>query len=127
MLMIPRTGLREPSRDSSPTKAQPSISFCWSSPARMRTLIAIGRSKREPSFSRSAGARLITSFWLGKEKPELLMADLTRSRASEMVLEPMPTMLKLGRPLFLAPSTLISAALNPSGIIEVVFAIITSR
>ena len=41
----------------------------------------------------------------GNEKPELVMALLTRSRASETVLLAMPTILKAGRPLFMSPST----------------------
>ena len=41
----------------------------------------------------------------GNEKPELVRALLTRSRASEMVLLAIPTILKAGRPLFISPST----------------------
>ena len=66
---------------------------------------AMGRSRWEPSFNRSAGARLIVTRLSGKEKPELVMALLTRSRASEMVLFAIPTILKAGRPLFMSPST----------------------
>ena len=39
---------------------------------------AIGRSRKEPSFRRSAGARLIVTFLSGKEKPELTRAERTR-------------------------------------------------
>ena len=54
---------------------------------------------------RSAGARLMVTFLSGKEKSELTRALLTRSRASEMVLLAIPTILKAGRPLFMSPST----------------------
>ncbi len=47
----------------------------------------------------------MVTFLSGKEKSELTRALLTRSRASEMVLLAIPTILKAGRPLFMSPST----------------------
>lgn len=67
--------------------------------------MAMGRSRWEPFLVSSAGARLIVTFLVGKMRPELEMADRTRSLASEMVLLAIPTILKAGRPLFILPST----------------------
>ncbi len=66
---------------------------------------AIGTSKCVPSLASSAGARLIVTRLSGKRNPELTIAARTRSRASEMVLFAMPTMLKLGRLRLISPST----------------------
>lgn len=71
----------------------------------MRTARAIGRSRCEPFLTNSAGARLTVTFLAGKMRLELTMAARTRSRASEMVLLAIPTILKAGRLLLLSPST----------------------
>jgi hypothetical protein len=42
--------------------------------------MAMGRSKPEPSFFRSAGARLMVMSVGGRSNPEFLMAERTRSR-----------------------------------------------
>lgn len=105
MLMMPRTGRISPSRDSSPTNRRFSRSAgrtCW---ARERIATAMGRSRWEPFLANSAGARLIVTFLVGKMRPELAIADRTRSRASETVLLAIPTILKAGRPLLALPST----------------------
>ncbi len=57
--------------------------------------IAIGRSKPEPSFFRSAGARLIVIRVGGISNPEFLIADRTRSRLSRTAASGSPTVLKI--------------------------------
>jgi len=79
---------------------------------------AMGRSRKEPSLLRSAGARLMVTFLSGKRKPELVIALLTRSLASETVLLAMPTILKLGSPRFISPSTVTSRPSKPKGMAE---------
>ena len=59
----------------------------------------------------------------GKLNPALLMAALTRSRASETVLLAMPTILKPGRPRLFSPSISMTEPLKPSGMMEYVLAI----
>ena len=39
--------------------------------------MAIGRSNREPSFLKSAGAKFIVILFTGKSKPEFNIADRT--------------------------------------------------
>ena len=70
-------------------------------------LIAMGKSREEPLLIRSAGARLMI-LCFGKEKSEFTTALLTRSLDSKIVLSPIPTRLKFGRPLLVVPSTSIS-------------------
>ncbi len=47
----------------------------------------------------------MVTFLAGKDRSEFIMAERTRSRASEMVLLAMPTILKLGSPCLMSPST----------------------
>ncbi len=102
---MPRTGFRQPSSESSAMKAR-FVRFSSASCLEItRIARAIGRSRWVPSLGNSAGARLMVTFLAGKVKPELVMAERTRSRASKMVLVAMPTMLKLGRLLALSAST----------------------
>ena len=108
MFRMPLTGFKLPSRDNSPAKKRPLISSSRSCLARIKILIAMGKSREEPLLMRSAGARLMTILCLGKEKSEFIMALRTRSLDSRMVLSPIPTRLKLGRPLLVVPSTSIS-------------------
>ena len=68
----------------------------------------------------------MVSFSEGNLKPDECRADLTRSRASEIVLAAIPTILKVGRPLCLSPSISMRAALKPSGINDLVYAIMFS-
>ena len=57
--------------------------------------MAMGRSKPEPSFLRSAGARLMVMRVGGRSKPEFLMAERTRSRDSRTAASGRPTVAKL--------------------------------
>lgn len=97
MLMMPLTGRREPSSESSPTKNRPAVSLGFKCPAINKMLIAMGRSRLVVFLVRSAGARLTVILRAGKSKPELLSALLTRSLASLTVRVAMPTILKAGR------------------------------
>ncbi len=105
ILIMPRTGLTSPSRETSPTKSLFSTSVGSNCFERTRTARAIGRSRCEPSLTSSAGARLMVTFLSGKDRSELVMAERTRSRASVIVLLAMPTILKAGRLLAILPST----------------------
>ena len=53
--------------------------------------MAMGRSKPEPSFLMSAGARLMVMRVGGMSKPEFLMAERTRSRDSRTAASGRPT------------------------------------
>jgi len=55
--------------------------------------MAMGRSKPEPSFLMSAGARLMVMRVGGMSKPELRMAERTRSRDSRTAASGRPTVL----------------------------------
>jgi len=58
--------------------------------------MAIGRSKAEPSFFMSAGARFIVIRFCGKGKPEFFIAAFTRSFDSFTALSGSPTVAKAG-------------------------------
>ena len=68
MFRMPLTGFKLPSRDNSPVKKRPLTSSSRSCLARIKILIAMGKSREEPLLMRSAGARLMTILCLGKEK-----------------------------------------------------------
>lgn len=104
-LMIPLTGRKSPSKESSPTNRASLRSRARSWPERTRTAKAMERSRWVPVLSNSAGARLMVSLSSGKVKPELVRAERTRSLDSETVLLAMPTMLNDGRPREESPST----------------------
>ena len=57
--------------------------------------MAMGRSKPEPSFLMSAGARLMVMRVGGRSKPEFLMAERTRSRDSRTAASGRPTVEKV--------------------------------
>ena len=56
--------------------------------------MAMGRSKPEPSFLMSAGARLMVIVVGRNEKPEFLIAARTRSRLSRTAASGRPTVWK---------------------------------
>jgi len=95
----PLTGLRAPSKPSSPTTAIPSSPSWGISPAPARSPSAKGRSKALPSFRMSAGARLTVIFRRGMEYPEFWIAAQTRSRPSRTAPSANPTTAKEGSPL----------------------------
>ena len=59
---------------------------------------AIGRSNDDPALRTSAGARLTVMRWCGNSKPELRIAERTRSRLSRTVASGSPTIVKWGSP-----------------------------
>ena len=101
---MPAQGRRRPDRDSSPTKAQSRSRRASCPPAASRPT-RIGRSYRVPIFFTWAGARLTVMRLTGKEKPQFLMAERTRSRASFTAASGSPTTVKAGRPLDRSHST----------------------
>src|SRR5688572_13709569 len=94
----PRIALIAPSSDSSPTITVSSTAWRVSGPDVARRPNAIGRSKDDPAFRTSAGARLTVMRWCGKSNPELRIAERTRSRLSRTVASGNPTMVKWGSP-----------------------------
>ena len=60
--------------------------------------MAIARSKADPSFLTSAGARLTVIRSSGKSQPEFLMAAVTRSRLSRTAVLGSPTIENVGIP-----------------------------
>ena len=94
---MPGMGRSCPDRDSSPTKAQgPAGRLSCPAAARMPT--RMGRSYTVPAFFRSAGARFTVMRETGKGKPQFLMAERTRSRASFTAVSGRPTISKAGSP-----------------------------
>jgi len=76
---MPLIGLTSPLRASSPITMDSSNRSreSWLDAARIAR--AIGRSKLEPCFLSSAGARLMVFLSMGNLKPLFLMAERTRS------------------------------------------------
>ncbi len=66
-------------------------------PSAISMPIAIGRSKAEPSFLMSAGARFTTTCFRGKSKPVFLSAARTRSLLSLTAASGRPTVAKKGK------------------------------
>src|SRR5215472_3171133 len=75
---------------------------------------AIGRSKRPPSFGRSAGARFTVMRPAGNSNCELRSAARTRSLASRTTMAGRPTIENVGNPLARLTSTCTSGALRPT-------------
>ena len=59
---------------------------------------AMGKSSREPSLGKSAGAKLMVRRLVGNKKPLLIMAERTRSLLSRTAASGSPTMVKEGSP-----------------------------
>ena len=76
--------------------------------------MASGRSKPGPILRRYAGARLIVMRFCGNSKPELVIAERTRSRASRTALSASPTIVKAGRPTRMSASTQTRRKSTPS-------------
>ena len=74
----PLVGRVAPSRASSPTTAYWSSRSAAICPLPTRMPRAMGRSNEAASLGRSAGARLMTTRFCGRWKPELTMARSTR-------------------------------------------------
>ena len=73
----------------------------------------MARSKRPPSFGRSAGAKLTVILRAGKSKCEFKRALRTRSLLSLTAVSGMPTMDRLGKPLKRWTSTVTAGASMP--------------
>ena len=58
----------------------------------------MGRSSREPSLGKSAGARLMVRRLVGNKKPLLIIAERTRSLLSRTAASGNPTMVREGKP-----------------------------
>ena len=88
--IMPVTGRNAPSSASSPKKTMPSVSaVSWS--LAFKILIASGKSKCEPSFFISAGARFMVILFTGKYSALFFMADSTLSLLSLTDAEGKPT------------------------------------
>ena len=98
MARTPGTGLIEPSRASSPASATRRSRSGCNCPEAASSAAAIARSKPGPALRRSAGARLAVIRCIGNLKPELTMAERTRSRDSLTAGSGSPTREKLGSP-----------------------------
>ena len=120
------TSLKLPSRDNSPINAKPFNFSSLRTSSSMSKPIAIGRSKFEPSFFRSAGARLITTFFAGKVNPEFLIAERTLSLASLIAASGNPTIEKAGKPPNTSVSTVTLYASSPITVAVVTLFTITA-
>src|SRR5580704_13313584 len=74
----------------------------------------MGRSKRPPSFGRSAGERLTVMRPAGNSKPEWMSAARTRSLLSLTTVAASPTMQNVGSPPARLTSTWTRGAVSPS-------------
>ena len=120
----PATGLSVPSSESSPSAANPAMSSRGSTSIAASTPSAMGRSKWLPSFSRSAGARLISTRFGGSARPMEVRAARTRSRASPTALSGRPTTRKAGRPLDICTCTSTGTASMPAKAKQRILAIV---
>ena len=109
----PRVGSIEPSSDSSPMMIVSAIVRAVTTPVAARTPSAIGRSKAVPALRTSAGARLTVTRCSGKSKPELRIADRTRSRLSRTLASGRPTSTSEGSPKVTSTSTSTGMASRP--------------
>ena len=101
----PPTGRSRPSSASSPTDACRSSSSRGTCRDAASTASAIGRSKPEPSFRSSAGARLTVTRRRGNSSSADAMPLRTRSRASFSALSASPTIANDGTPSWMCAST----------------------
>src|SRR3989338_1848455 len=102
---IPGTPRSFPSSESSPQKILFSTRALSIASLATRIPIAIAKSNADPSFLRSAGARLTVIFFVGKTKSLFLMAARTRSALSRQAVSGRPMMLKEGSPFDMSIST----------------------
>ena len=119
---IPFIGLISPFRASSPiTIASSSLSKeTWFEAA--RSAMAIGKSKFEPCFFNSAGARFTVFFSMGYLSPLFLMAERTLSLDSWTEMSPSPTILNEESPREISASTSMRSQLSPVAVIDWIFA-----
>ena len=110
---MPGTLRTFPSKLSSPTKSLFSMNSHATCPVATRIPSAIGKSKAQPLFLMSEGAKLTTIFLLGIAKPEVLIAVLTRSRASCTAVSAIPTIAIPGSELMSDTSTHTGVASTP--------------
>ena len=89
--ITPLTGLTFPSRDSSPIIRKFFSNSDLISPEAASIPIDIGRSKYEPCFFMSAGARFTVILLWGKSYLQFFIADLTRSLLSLTAASGRPT------------------------------------
>ena len=109
----PITAISEPSSESSPSATCAATSSFGSTSIAARIDSAIGRSKCEPSFGRSAGERLTVIRFAGSASPIAVIAARTRSRASLTALSGSPTTVNAGKPAAMAHCTSTSRASTP--------------
>ena len=75
----------------------------------------MGKSKRPPSFGKSAGERFTVIRPAGNSKPEVSRAERTRSLLSRTTASGRPTIAKAGKPGPRCTSTRTNGAARPSG------------
>ncbi len=95
---------RRPARGS-PKTATRSRTDAGSWPTAASTPQATARSKPGPSLRSAAGARLTVIRRAGNSKPELRIAERTRSRDSRTARSPSPTIVNAGSPGRMSTST----------------------
>lgn len=119
---IPLTPLIIPSSANSPTKFLSQIASVCNCPLLHNIPTAIGKSSPEPSFFKSAGARLTVIRVVGNLNPEFFKAARTLSLDSLTAVSGSPTSSNAGRPFEISTSTIISSPLIPHVVSPKVFA-----
>ena len=115
---MPLIGLTAPLRESSPMIIASANGWdgIWFEAA--NSAAAMGRSKVDPVFLSSAGAKLMIFFWIGYVSWEFLIAERTRSLDSWTEVSPSPTTLNEESPREMSASTSISSGVRPVSEIE---------
>ena len=107
----PRVSRKVPSNESSPINTVSLI--LKSNPFATSNAIAIGKSNAEPLFGNQAGVSETITFRFGQICPELINADLTRSRDSKSAASGKPSKAKVGNPSPISTSTEINSPVKP--------------
>jgi DNA processing protein len=97
-----------PCKESSPMNITDARASFGITPLAASTPMAIGRSRQEPSFFKSAGAKFTVTFSIGKKYPEFRIADWTRSFDSFTETAGSPTISKAGDARLISTSTVIT-------------------
>ena len=114
MESTPGTERISPCKESSPINITDARTSFGITPLAASTPMAIGRSRQEPSFFKSAGAKFTVTFSIGKKYPEFRIADWTRSFDSFTETAGSPTISKAGDARLISTSTVITCPFKPN-------------
>ena len=108
MESTPGTERISPFKESSPINITLFKTSCEINPLAAKRPTAIGKSRPDPSFFKSAGAKLTVTLSTGNAYPEFRIADCTRSLDSFTATAGSPTISKEGTARLISTSTVIT-------------------